>query len=93
MFALGVPQAAFERVDFNLETFWEKIREDDDFVREFDLGVLRETFLLKYPCYILALAMGAGKTVLIGANFRDRIRDGFRISDRSVCQERTGLCS
>src|SRR3972149_11452709 len=43
------------------------IRRDDNFVREFRLEALRETLTLDYPSYILALAMGAGKTVLIGA--------------------------
>ncbi len=77
LFALGVPPAAFEKVDFNLEILWERIREDDDFVREFHLEVLRETFLLKYASYILALAMGAGKTVLIGAIFATEFAMAF----------------
>jgi len=45
----------------------DKIINDYDFVRRYRLEALRETLLLKYPSYILALAMGAGKTVLIGA--------------------------
>ncbi|MFW6173892.1 MAG: DEAD/DEAH box helicase family protein, partial [Elusimicrobiota bacterium] len=45
---------------------FEKIKEDDDFVRKYRLEALRETLLLNYPSYILALAMGAGKTILIG---------------------------
>jgi type III restriction enzyme len=44
-----------------------KIINDFDFVRQCRLEALRETLLLKYPSYILALAMGAGKTILIGA--------------------------
>jgi len=44
----------------------EKIKTDDDFVRKYRLESLRETLLLEYPSYILALAMGAGKTILIG---------------------------
>lgn len=50
-----------------LAPLWERIRTDDDFVRRFHLESLRETLTLQYPSYILALAMGAGKTVLIGA--------------------------
>lgn len=46
---------------------WGRIREDDDFVREHRLESVRETLTLSYPSYILALAMGAGKTALIGA--------------------------
>ncbi|MDI6854813.1 MAG: DEAD/DEAH box helicase family protein [Deltaproteobacteria bacterium] len=65
--ALGVPQAAFESVDYDLDTLWTRIKSDDNFVRDFHLEALRETLTLTYPSYILALAMGAGKTVLIGA--------------------------
>ena len=39
------------------------------FVKQYDLETVRETISLDYPSYILALAMGAGKTVLIGAIF------------------------
>ncbi len=49
-----------------IDSIFEKIREDDDFVREYRLEALRETLSLSYPSYILALAMGAGKTILIG---------------------------
>ena len=49
-----------------LNSIFEKIREDDDFVRKYRLEALRETLILSYPSYILALAMGAGKTILIG---------------------------
>ena len=43
------------------------IRGDDGFVKQHKLESLRETLTLDYPSYILALAMGAGKTMLIGA--------------------------
>src|SRR3989338_6725298 len=42
------------------------IKTKDDFVRQFGLNTAREMMSLSYPSYILALAMGAGKTVLIG---------------------------
>lgn len=45
----------------------EHIRSDDGFVKKHKLESLRETLTLDYPSYILALAMGAGKTMLIGA--------------------------
>jgi len=67
--ALGVPGEAFEEVDYDLNTLWEKIVDDDSFVKSFRLDALRETISLDYPSYILALAMGAGKTKLIGAIF------------------------
>jgi hypothetical protein len=49
-----------------IDSIFEKIRMDDDFVREYRLEALRETLSLTYSSYILALAMGAGKTILIG---------------------------
>ena len=44
-----------------------RLKTDDDFVAAHKLEALRETLTLAYPSYILALAMGAGKTILIGA--------------------------
>lgn len=44
-----------------------KIELDDTFVRQNKLEALRETLTLSYPSYILALAMGAGKTILIAS--------------------------
>lgn len=51
----------------DLDGLWDRVRTDDDFVRDFRLEALRETLTLEYSSYILALAMGAGKTILIGA--------------------------
>ncbi|HJZ13573.1 MAG TPA: restriction endonuclease subunit R, partial [Acidobacteriota bacterium] len=65
--SLGVPDAAFKSANFNMDHLWDRIRADDAFVRDFKLESLRETLTLAYPSYILALAMGAGKTILIGA--------------------------
>jgi type III restriction enzyme len=53
--------------DEGIDALWECIRTDDQFVRDFRLESVRETLTLGYPSYILALAMGAGKTILIGA--------------------------
>jgi type III restriction enzyme len=50
-----------------IDLIFERIKFDDNFVRQYRLEALRETLLLNYPSYILALAMGAGKTILIGA--------------------------
>lgn len=44
----------------------EKIKTDDVFVKQNKLEAVRESLTLDYPSYIFALAMGAGKTVLIG---------------------------
>src|ERR1017187_3983415 len=48
------------------EDCWERIRTDDEFVKRNKLESLKESLELDYPSYILALAMGAGKTILIG---------------------------
>jgi type III restriction enzyme len=65
--ALGIPGAAFTASKFKFPLLWKNVRNNDEFVREHSLEALRETMLLQYPSYILALAMGAGKTALIGA--------------------------
>lgn len=65
--ALGIPQQAFEEADYEVSPLLERIAADDRFVKDFKLESLRETLTLDYPSYILALAMGAGKTILIGA--------------------------
>jgi type III restriction enzyme len=54
-------------LDEGIDYLWERIRTDDTFVHSFKLESLRETLVLDYPSYIFALAMGAGKTILIGA--------------------------
>lgn len=53
--------------EHSFDALIEHIRSDDGFVRKHKLESLRETLTLDYPSYILALAMGAGKTMLIGA--------------------------
>ena len=53
--------------DDGLDTVLERLQTDNAFVRKHGLESLRETFALDYPSYILALAMGAGKTILMGS--------------------------
>jgi hypothetical protein len=53
--------------DRSIDVLWDRIREDEDFVKDHKLESVHETLTLDYPSYILALAMGAGKTMLIGA--------------------------
>jgi len=65
--SLGVPDVAFKAANYKVDALWTRIKTDDGFVRDFRLESLRETLSLDYPSYILALAMGAGKTILIGA--------------------------
>jgi len=64
--ALGIPDNAFKAVNYSADRLWDRIKTDDSFVRDFKLESLRETLTLDYASYIFALAMGAGKTILIG---------------------------
>jgi type III restriction enzyme len=67
--ALGLGRPALTEIAINegVDGLLDRIRADDQLVREHRLEGLRETLSLTYPSYILALAMGAGKTILIGA--------------------------
>ncbi len=67
--ALGLDHGDIQTlvVDEGIDALLDRIRSDDALVRDFRLEALRETLTLQYPSYILALAMGAGKTMLIGA--------------------------
>ena len=53
--------------DEGLDAVLQRLQTDNAFVRKHGLESLRETFALDYPSYILALAMGAGKTILMGS--------------------------
>lgn len=67
--ALGLDSEHIKEIieDEGLSAVFKKIKTNDRFVRDHKLEALRETLTLDYPSYILALAMGAGKTVLIGS--------------------------
>lgn len=67
--ALGLTSEALRGIieDDGLATIIDRIATDDEFAQAHRLEALRETLSLTYPSWILALAMGAGKTVLIGA--------------------------
>lgn len=64
--ALGIPLSPDALEWATADEIVNKVRTDNDFVRAKGLDTLRESVCLDYPSYILALAMGAGKTVLIG---------------------------
>lgn len=53
--------------DEGLEGCIAKVKTDDAFDRQYSLESLRETLTLDYARCILALAMGAGKTILMGS--------------------------
>ncbi|MCX7112247.1 MAG: hypothetical protein WCI11_04435 [Candidatus Methylumidiphilus sp.] len=65
--AFGISNKVFEECEYEFATLFDRIRTDNAFVRANQLESLRETLTLDYPSYILALAMGAGKTILIGS--------------------------
>ncbi len=68
---LGIPQKAKKAekiiLDKGLKGLLHKVKTNQKLVRELKLEALYETLNLDYPSYILALAMGAGKTILIGS--------------------------
>ena len=64
---LGHPDLRDVVLDEGLDGLLDQIKRDDALVKEYRLEAVRETLALPYPSYILALAMGAGKTMLIGA--------------------------
>jgi type III restriction enzyme len=84
--ALGISPQAFESVDYELASLWDKIKSDDAFVRQFRLEALRETINLRYPSYILALAMGASKTALIGSIYATEFALAFEYPEASFVQ-------
>lgn len=65
--AMGLSPELFEEVEYDFDELARCLAEDPAFVRANKLESLRESFALDYPSYILALAMGAGKTILMGA--------------------------
>ena len=65
--AFGIPISPSELQWIpDIDTVINRVKTDDDFVRENALDTVHEAVTLNYPSYIFALAMGSGKTVLIG---------------------------
>lgn len=65
--AMGVNERLFKEAKYNYAALIKRVREDNQFVRDNHLESLRESLTLDYASYILALAMGAGKTILMGS--------------------------
>ena len=73
--ALGLPLKEFSGLSnlppeiqkTAIDEIIKKIKTDDEFIKRYRLEGLRESLTLPYPSYILALAMGAGKTILISS--------------------------
>jgi hypothetical protein len=89
---LGIPEIAFKAANFKLKQLFKRIESDDDFVRSFKLEALRESLTLAYPSYILALAMGAGKTVLIGAIIATEFAMALEYPDGPFVQNALAPC-
>jgi len=64
---LGIPEKKETMRLIAKEEIFEKIKNDIEFAKSLRADALHESLNLAYSSYILALAMGAGKTVLIGA--------------------------
>jgi type III restriction enzyme len=84
--SLGISLDAFREAKFQLNKLWKLIRNDNDFVKKYKLEALRETLTLAYPSYILALAMGAGKTILIGAIIATEFAMALEYQDNDFVQ-------
>lgn len=79
--ALGVSISRDALQYASVEQVIEQIKTDADFVSEKRLQALHEALILDYPSYIFALAMGAGKTVLIGAIIATEFAMSLRYPD------------
>ena len=65
--ALGIPIDPTELQWIpDVDTVIERVKNDPEFVRQKRIDPVHEAVTLPYPSYIFALAMGTGKTVLIG---------------------------
>ena len=86
--ALGVPMSASDLQwgEITADTILKRIREDSELVRKHRLDALREAVTLPYPSYIFALAMGAGKTILIAAIVATEFAMALRRPDRGFMQ-------
>lgn len=67
--ALGIGSEEFIGIaaDYGRGKLFDEIRNNKQFVKEHKVESVHETLTLAYPSYIFALAMGTGKTILIGA--------------------------
>ncbi len=79
--ALGAPISADAVEWAEIEEVIEKVKSDSDWVRKNRIQALHEAAILDYPSYILALAMGAGKTVLIGTIIATEFAMSLRYPD------------
>ena len=82
--ALGVPISR-DALDYvEIDDIIKRVKEDEDFVRNKRIQALHEAVKLDYPSYILALTMGAGKTVLIGTIIATEFAMSMRYSKGEI---------
>lgn len=79
--ALGVPLSKDALEWAPIDDVIEKVKNDSNFVSQRKIQALHEAAILDYPSYILALAMGSGKTVLIGAIIATEFAMSLRYPD------------
>ena len=80
--AIGVPMSQ-DAIDYaEIDTVIEKVKTDEEFVKKKRIVPLYEALTLDYPSYILALAMGAGKTTLIGTIIATEFAMSLRYPNR-----------
>lgn len=86
--AMGLthPEIVSFIADTDFETCIERVKTDNAFVRQYALESLRESLTLDYPSYILALAMGAGKTILMGSIVATEFAMAMEYPDGSFVQ-------
>ncbi len=85
-FGMDHPDLLQMLIDYDLEDLLDQVRTDDALVKKYKLEALRETLALDYPSYILALAMGAGKTMLIGTIIATEFAMALETPDGSFIQ-------
>lgn len=78
---LGVPLSKDALEWAQIDDVIEKVKNDSNFVSSRKIQALHEAAILDYPSYILALAMGSGKTVLIGAIIATEFAMSLRYPD------------
>ena len=65
----------------NVDMVLDKIKNDQQYVRDNQLDPVHEAITLPYPSFIFALAMGTGKTVLIGTIIATEFAMALRYSE------------
>ncbi|MCY4554051.1 MAG: DEAD/DEAH box helicase family protein, partial [Candidatus Poribacteria bacterium] len=74
----------------DIDAVIERIRNDSEFVRQKRIDPVHEAVTLPYPSYIFALAMGTGKTVLIGTIIATEFAMALRYPDGTESPQSAG---